>query len=54
MGQRYRGDHPDIMAEQIQLSRDYIDNEIAQNYPAHQITDIRTCLKGKTLYNLFF
>ena len=35
MGQRYRGDDPVIMAEQIQLSRDFIDNEIAQFYPAH-------------------
>ena len=35
MGQRYRGEHHEIMAEQIQLSRDYIDNEIAQLYPAH-------------------
>lgn len=35
MGQRYRGNDPVQMAEQIQLSRDFIDNEIAQFYPAH-------------------
>ena len=35
MGQRYQGNDPVHMAEQIQLSRDFIDNEIEQFYPAH-------------------
>ena len=35
MGQRYRGNDPVRMDEQIQLSRNFIDNEIAQFYPAH-------------------
>ena len=35
MGHRYRGEHPIVMAEQIQLSRDFIDHEIAQFFPAH-------------------
>ena len=35
MGQRYQGNDPVHMDEQIQLSRDFIDNEIAQFYPAH-------------------
>ena len=35
MGQRYRGEHLEAMAAQIQLSRDFIDNEITQLFPNH-------------------
>ena len=35
MGQRYRGDEPVLMQEQVELSRRFIDNEIERLFPGH-------------------
>ena len=36
MGQRYRGPHQEAMAAQLQEARDYIDNQMARDFPNHR------------------
>ena len=35
MGQRYRGQHQEAMAAQLQEARNYIENQLAQEFPNH-------------------
>ena len=36
MGQRYRGPHQEAMVARLQDARDYIDNQLARNFPNHR------------------